>query len=66
MSYFLSEDDPDLYERVKDHILDMPDGWQGEYPIACVKCGKRAIQKMNLLWICPELAGVPDKYLGAG
>ncbi len=66
MTSYLSDDDPELYEKVKDHGIDIPDDWEGEYPLFCKKCGKKAVQKMNMLWICPIMYEIPDKYMHPG
>lgn len=66
MISYLEEDDPELWEKVKDHRIDMPDDWEGEYPIFCKKCGKRAVQMINMLWVCPETSQIPTKYFHAG
>ena len=63
MTYYLSEEDPILWEKIKHHKIEMPDDWEGEYPLFCKKCGKKAIQKMNMLWICPIMFDIPDKYM---
>ena len=62
----LNIDDPELWEKVKDHNIDMPDDWEGEHAIFCKKCGKKAVVTSNLLWICPELYNIPDKYFHPG
>jgi hypothetical protein len=66
---YLSDDNPDLWEKVKDHVLDWKpehdDGSSKSLP-KCKKCGCEAVQKMNLLWICPQIYDVPDKYLHPG
>ncbi len=63
---YLKDDLPHLWEKLKNHSLEMPDDWEGEYSLYCKKCGKKAIQKMNLLWICPELYDIPDEYFHSG
>lgn len=58
----LKDDDPVLYEKVKDHTLDMPEDWEGEFPLYCKKCGKEAVMDDHMLWMCPELYDIPSKY----
>lgn len=66
MRKYLEDDNPELWEKVKDHKIDIPDDWEGEYPIFCTKCGKIAVQKMNMLWVCPDSYHIPDEYFYAG
>ena len=70
MISYLQDDDPKLWEKVKDHILDWPEEEEDEegnfiVPL-CKKCGKEAVQKMNMLWVCPEVYNIPDKYFHPG
>lgn len=64
--FYLSEDYPELFVKAKEHVFDMPSDWEGEYPLFCKKCGKSIVQKMNMLWVCPEVYDIPDKYFHAG
>lgn len=63
---FLQDDNPDLWEKVKGHVIDMPDDWEGEFPIFCKKCGKEGVMKSNMLWICPEVYDIPNEYFHPG
>ncbi len=63
-SCYLSDDDPELWELVKDHVLELDQG--SDMPLKCKKCGSKPVQKMNLLWVCPINIQVPDKYFHAG
>ena len=58
----MQHDNPELWEKIKGHEVDMPDDWEGEHPIFCKKCGKIAIQSNNLLWICPDLFEIANEY----
>jgi hypothetical protein len=60
---YLEDDNPVLWEKVKDHVLDMPDDWEGECDIFCKKCGKKGVMTHFMLWICPELLGIGKEYL---
>lgn len=68
MKKYLKDDYPELWEKVKDHQLDWQEDEDGEviFPLLCKKCGKHAVQKMNMLWICPEIYDIDDKYFHPG
>jgi uncharacterized protein YaeQ len=69
MTSYLSEDNPEAWEKAKEHILDWkPEHDDASYPEVpkCKKCCRKAVQKMNMLWICPELYDIPDKYFHEG
>ena len=51
MTAYLSENDPERWEKVKEHFVEIPEDWEGEYPVFCRKCGKRAVQTIQMLWI---------------
>lgn len=63
---YLEDDNPELWEKVKNHTINMPSDWEGEYPIFCNKCGKEAVMLINMLWVCPETADIPTKYFHPG
>jgi hypothetical protein len=63
---YLSEDNPEFWEKVKDHYIKMPEDWEGETPLYCHKCGKQAVQRIDMLWVCPIAYDIPNKYISAG
>ena len=50
------------YEELKAHKINMPEDWEGEFPLFCEKCGKKAVMRTDLIWVCPELYKLDRKY----
>lgn len=69
MTHYLNEDNPELWEKVKDHVLDWKDchDWGEDMDsLICIKCGKKAIMIDNMTWVCPINRDIPTKYFHSG
>lgn len=68
MTAYFKNEAPELWEKAKIHILDWKEDEDGEpiFPIICKGCGKSAVMKTNMSWVCPEVYDIADKYFHAG
>lgn len=64
MNSYLKEDDPERWKEAKEHVLDWDD--EEDMPLPCKKCGSQPVQKINMLWVCPKIYDIPDKYFHPG
>jgi hypothetical protein len=63
MKKYLSDDNPELWEKLRGHLLNKdPNDVESLDDLFCVKCGKKAVIRSDLRYVCPELYHLENCY----